>query len=102
MDDIEDLEAPEQTAEAIDLQQQSPLTSPQILPPPPLDIYDLFDELLAFLQRFHRDHNAAVRIARSANPREVNGQRIKTYYVLVCDRAGPQTSTSTGLRRTST
>ncbi|EAQ87040.1 hypothetical protein CHGG_08293 [Chaetomium globosum CBS 148.51] len=42
-----------------------------VIPSPPLSgLYDSFDELLAFLQTFHRDNGAAIRILKSANPRE--------------------------------
>ncbi|RFU71828.1 transposase [Trichoderma arundinaceum] len=33
--------------------------------PPPSALYDSFDELLAFLQTFHRDNGAAIRTGRS-------------------------------------
>ena len=60
-----------------------------VIPSPPLSgLYDSFDELLAFLQTFHRDNGAAIRILKSAIPREVYAKKKYTYYVLACDRAG--------------
>lgn len=70
--------------------------------PPPSALYDSFDELLAFLQTFHRDNGAALRTERSSNPQTINGERVLTYRALVCDRAGSQASRSTGIRRSST
>ncbi|EAQ84339.1 hypothetical protein CHGG_08353 [Chaetomium globosum CBS 148.51] len=86
--------------EVIETAESAP--EPVIPSPPPSGLYDSFDELLAFLQTFHRDNGAAIKILKSANPREVYGERKYTYYVLACDRAGSQTSTSTGIRRSST
>lgn len=74
----------------------------EIPPPPPSAVYDSFDDLMAFLQGFHRENGAAVRKLKSASPREINGVKTPTYVILVCDRAGSIASTSTGIRKSST
>ncbi|KAK1246768.1 hypothetical protein MKX08_000570 [Trichoderma sp. CBMAI-0020] len=74
----------------------------EIPPPPPSAVYDSFDDLMAFLQGFHRENGAAVRKLKSASPREINGVKTPTYVILVCDQAGSIASTSTGIRKSST
>ncbi|PKK54016.1 hypothetical protein CI102_1216 [Trichoderma harzianum] len=70
--------------------------------PPPSALYDSYEDLLAFLQAFHREEGAALRTERSSNPQIINGERVLTYRALVCDCAGSHTSKSAGIRRSST
>jgi hypothetical protein len=70
--------------------------------PPPSALYNSFNKLFMFLQTFHRGNGLALRTKRSSNPQVINGERVLTYRALICNRAGSQASSSTGLRRSST
>jgi hypothetical protein len=104
------VEAPpqvEETEEALPQVEETAETAesasePVIPSPPPSELYDTFDDLIDFLQTFHRESGAALRTDRSSNPQIINGERVLTYRALVCDRAGSQSSRSTRIRRSST
>lgn len=96
----DDLPALSGVEEVIETAESAP--APQFPALPPSAMYNSFNDLMDFLQAFHRENGAAIRIKRSSNPREINGETIPTYYALLCDRAGSQTSTSVGIRRSST
>ncbi|KAM0265397.1 hypothetical protein ACHAQJ_000239 [Trichoderma viride] len=65
--------------------------------PPLSEMYDSFDELMSFLQAFHRENGAPIRIKRNSDHQIANGERIPTYYTLGCDRSGHKAFASAGI-----
>ncbi|KAG6044117.1 hypothetical protein E4U39_003696 [Claviceps sp. Clav50 group G5] len=71
----------------------------QDVPPlPPSVLYDSFDDLFNFLQAWARSNGVTFVKKSSSNPREVNGTKIATRRLVLCDRGPGRPSTSRGLR----
>ncbi|KAG6081175.1 hypothetical protein E4U16_007727 [Claviceps sp. LM84 group G4] len=71
----------------------------QDVPPlPPSVLYDTFDDLFNFLQAWARSNGVTFVKKSSSNPREVNGTKIATRRLVLCDRGPGRPSTSRGLR----
>ncbi|KAG5963732.1 hypothetical protein E4U57_005934 [Claviceps arundinis] len=74
----------------------------EVPPLPPSVLYDSFDELYNFVQAWARSNGVAFVKKRGSNFREIDGTRIATRRLLLCDRGPARPSTSRGLRQTPT
>lgn len=74
----------------------------EVPPLPPSVLYDSFDDLFNFLQAWARSNGVGFVKKAASNRREINGTKIPTYWLLLCDRGPARPSESRGHRQTST
>ncbi|KAG6293124.1 hypothetical protein E4U09_003121 [Claviceps aff. purpurea] len=72
----------------------------EVPPLPPSELYDSFDDLFNFLQAWARSNGVAFVKKSSSNAREINGTKMATHRLLLCDRGSGRPSTGRGLRQT--
>ncbi|KAG6111801.1 hypothetical protein E4U14_002279 [Claviceps sp. LM454 group G7] len=74
----------------------------EVPPLPPSVLYDSFDDLYNFVQAWARFNGVAFVKKTASNFREIDGTRIATRRLLLCDRGPARPSTSRDLRQTPT
>ncbi|KAG6232689.1 hypothetical protein E4U26_004366 [Claviceps purpurea] len=72
----------------------------EVPPLPPSELYDSFDDLFNFLQAWACSNGVAFIKKSASNFREINGTKIATHRLLLCDRGSGRPSTGRGLRQT--
>ncbi|KAG5954640.1 hypothetical protein E4U56_007743, partial [Claviceps arundinis] len=70
----------------------------EIPPLPPSVLYDSFDDLFNFVQAWARSNGVAFVKRSASNMCEINGTKISTHRLLLCDRGPVRPSTSRDLR----